>query len=89
MYFKKILKVKEDFPLNRRQTVFVNGTVLIENLIREEDEGDYRCEVQDEQNRIAERSVSVRILSMCFLKHLFFLNINLSINIVSKQLSHL
>lgn len=54
---------KRRLPLNRRQTVFMNGTLLVENLIREEDEGEYRCQVQDDQNRIAERSIFVRILS--------------------------
>ncbi len=49
-------------PINRRQTVYPNGTLVVHNVFRQEDEGEYKCLVEDKDGRSAERRVSVRVL---------------------------
>lgn len=58
-----LFSAKRRLPLNRRQTVYANGTLQMENLYREEDEGEYRCQVQDAIGQQAERTLYVRVLS--------------------------
>ena len=50
-------------PLNRRQTVFANGTLHVDNVFRDEDQGEYRCQVHDQLGRQDEGRLHVRVLS--------------------------
>jgi Down syndrome cell adhesion protein len=53
-------------PLNRRQTVFSNGSLLVENVVRDEDQGEYRCHVSDTVGRQDERTLHIRVLGNPF-----------------------
>ncbi|XP_015786890.1 Down syndrome cell adhesion molecule-like protein Dscam2 isoform X1 [Tetranychus urticae] len=55
-------KGDRQLPINRRQTVYPNGTLVVHNVFRQEDEGEYKCLVEDKDGRSAERRVSVRVL---------------------------
>ncbi|CRK92906.1 CLUMA_CG006322, isoform A, partial [Clunio marinus] len=49
-------------PVNRRQTSYSNGTLLIEQLQRSEDAGTYTCMTQNKQNQTFRRNVEIQIL---------------------------
>jgi len=49
-------------PINRRQTVYPNGTLIVQNVVRDEDEGEYKCLIRDIDGRTAERSAHIRVL---------------------------
>ncbi|XP_025832144.1 Down syndrome cell adhesion molecule-like protein Dscam2 isoform X2 [Agrilus planipennis] len=48
-------------PINRRQKVFANGTLVIEQTQPSEDAGTYTCQVQNKQRNSARRNVEIRI----------------------------
>ncbi|RWS27316.1 Down syndrome cell adhesion molecule-like protein Dscam2 [Leptotrombidium deliense] len=49
-------------PLNRRQIVFPNGTLVIQSVFRAEDEGDYKCLVTNKDKETFDRTVHVRVI---------------------------
>ncbi|XP_068083883.1 cell adhesion molecule Dscam1 [Anabrus simplex] len=49
-------------PMNRRQRVYPNGTLLIEHAQREADAGTYTCQAQNRQKHTARRDVEVQVL---------------------------
>ncbi|XP_046406414.1 Down syndrome cell adhesion molecule-like protein Dscam2 [Ischnura elegans] len=49
-------------PLNRRQRVFSNGTLRIENVQRAPDRGLYRCTASNKQGRSAFQSVNINVI---------------------------
>ncbi|KAG8228351.1 hypothetical protein J437_LFUL006802, partial [Ladona fulva] len=49
-------------PLNRRQRVFENGTLLIENVQRAPDRGLYSCTASNKQGRSAFQSVNINVI---------------------------
>ncbi|XP_074595893.1 cell adhesion molecule Dscam1-like isoform X2 [Brevipalpus obovatus] len=55
-------KGNRQLPLNRRQTVYPNGTLIVQNVARDEDEGEYKCLIRDKDGRTAERSAHIRVL---------------------------
>ncbi|XP_049876724.1 Down syndrome cell adhesion molecule-like protein Dscam2 isoform X7 [Pectinophora gossypiella] len=52
----------QTLPLNRRQKVFPNGTLVVEQTQRTEDAGTYTCQAINRQRHIARREVEVQIL---------------------------
>lgn len=49
-------------PQNRRQQVFANGTLIINNVDRGSDEGSYRCIAENKEGESAFRDVGVKVL---------------------------
>lgn len=49
-------------PQNRRQQVFANGTLIINNVDRGSDEGSYRCVAENKEGESAFRDVGVKVL---------------------------
>ncbi|XP_068620593.1 cell adhesion molecule Dscam1 [Battus philenor] len=52
----------QTLPLNRRQKVFPNGTLIVEQTQRGEDAGTYTCQASNRQRHAARRDVEVQIL---------------------------
>jgi hypothetical protein len=52
-------------PLNRRQHVFPNGTLLIENVQRAGDHGLYTCTATNKQHLAASQTVSLSVIGEC------------------------
>ncbi|XP_037873453.1 cell adhesion molecule Dscam2 isoform X2 [Bombyx mori] len=52
----------QTLPLNRRQKVFPNGTLIVEQTQRGEDAGTYTCKASNRQRHAARRDVEVQIL---------------------------
>lgn len=55
-------------PLNRRQHVFPNGTLLIENVQRAGDHGLYTCTATNKQHLAASQTVSLSVIGECVLE---------------------
>lgn len=53
-------------PINRRQKVYPNGTLVIEHTQRENDAGTYTCQAQNRQKHNARRDVEVMVLGNLF-----------------------
>ncbi|EEB12183.1 down syndrome cell adhesion molecule, putative, partial [Pediculus humanus corporis] len=49
-------------PINRRQKVYSNGTLIIENLQKEFDGGTYTCQAKNNQRATARRNVEIHIM---------------------------
>ncbi|CAG9123879.1 unnamed protein product [Plutella xylostella] len=52
----------QTLPLNRRQRVFPNGTLVVEQTQRAEDAGTYTCQAANRQRHAARRDVELQIL---------------------------
>ncbi|GIY01318.1 down syndrome cell adhesion molecule-like protein Dscam2 [Caerostris darwini] len=61
-------KGESKLPQNRRQQVFPNGTLIINNVDRTTDEGSYRCIAENKEGESAFRDVGVKVLGMLELK---------------------
>ncbi|XP_071040725.1 cell adhesion molecule Dscam1 isoform X2 [Parasteatoda tepidariorum] len=61
---EKILweKGESKLPQNRRQQVFPNGTLIINTVDRNNDEGSYRCIAENKDGETAFRDVEVKVL---------------------------
>ncbi|KAF4532567.1 hypothetical protein B566_EDAN008491 [Ephemera danica] len=55
-------KGERKLPLNRRQHVFPNGTLVIENVQREADPGIYTCMASNKQGRSAFQSLELSVI---------------------------
>lgn len=49
-------------PVNRRQRVYANGTLVIEQAQRPADAGTYTCQAQNRQRNTARRDVEVQVI---------------------------
>lgn len=49
-------------PVNRRQRTFPNGTLVIEQLQRNEDAGTYTCMALNKQGQTSRRNVEIQVL---------------------------
>uniref|UniRef100_A0A6P7FJH3 Down syndrome cell adhesion molecule-like protein Dscam2 isoform X4 n=1 Tax=Diabrotica virgifera virgifera TaxID=50390 RepID=A0A6P7FJH3_DIAVI len=49
-------------PINRRQRVYANGTLVIEQTQRREDAGTYTCQAQNRQRNTARRDVEIQVI---------------------------
>ncbi|KAL1110190.1 hypothetical protein AAG570_008267 [Ranatra chinensis] len=49
-------------PTNRRQKIFPNGTLYINNVEREQDRGSYRCTAQNKQGKAASQIFSLSVI---------------------------
>lgn len=52
-------------PVTRRQKVFSNGTLLIQQARQGEDQGTYTCQAVNRQKHSARRDVEVAVQSEC------------------------
>ncbi|GFY40217.1 down syndrome cell adhesion molecule homolog [Trichonephila inaurata madagascariensis] len=55
-------KGESKLPQNRRQQVFPNGTLIINNVDRSSDEGSYRCIAENKEGESAFRDIGVKVL---------------------------
>ncbi|XP_017771587.1 PREDICTED: Down syndrome cell adhesion molecule-like protein Dscam2 [Nicrophorus vespilloides] len=49
-------------PVNRRQRVYANGTLVVEQTQRKEDAGTYTCQAQNRQRNSSRRDVEVQVI---------------------------
>ncbi|XP_054281239.1 cell adhesion molecule Dscam2-like [Macrosteles quadrilineatus] len=49
-------------PLNRRQRVFPNGTLLLDNVQRDPDSGEYRCTAENKQGRTSSQQLHLSVI---------------------------
>lgn len=49
-------------PINRKQKVFPNGTLIIENVERQSDQATYTCVVQNEQGFLVKGNLEVQVM---------------------------
>lgn len=49
-------------PINRKQKVFQNGTLIIENVERQSDQATYTCVVQNEQGYVVKGNLEVQVM---------------------------
>ena len=50
-------------PLNRRHKVYMNGTLIIEQIEKTQDSGTYTCQAKNRHNNIARRNVEIQVIS--------------------------
>lgn len=73
-------------PINRKQKVFPNGTLIIENVERSSDQATYTCVARNAQGHTAKGNLEVQVMGMytfCMLYMfvgLFFIFIHLKVN---------
>lgn len=53
-------------PINRKQRVFPNGTLIIENVERASDQATYVCVAKNSQGYSAKGSLEVQVMGKCF-----------------------
>ncbi|CAH1965461.1 unnamed protein product [Acanthoscelides obtectus] len=51
----------QQLPVNRRQRVYANGTLVVEQTQRREDAGTYTCQAKNRQRNTARRDVEVQV----------------------------
>ncbi|XP_069693341.1 cell adhesion molecule Dscam2-like isoform X2 [Periplaneta americana] len=49
-------------PLNRRQHIFPNGTLMLENVQSDPDRGEYRCTASNKQGRSATQTLPLNVI---------------------------
>lgn len=54
----------QTLPINRRQRVYNNGTMVIEQLQRSEDAGTYTCMAWNKQKQNYRRNVELQVIGM-------------------------
>ena len=62
--FNRILKIVGGriLPINRRQQVFPNGTLIVENVQRSLDQGTYTCVAKNAQGFSAKGNLEVQVM---------------------------
>ncbi|XP_026677051.1 Down syndrome cell adhesion molecule-like protein Dscam2 [Diaphorina citri] len=58
----------QQLPLNRRQKVFPNGTLLIENVQKDHDRGVYWCTATNKQGRSSSQNVHISVTGAPFVR---------------------
>ena len=66
-------KAGRTLPVNRRQQVFQNGTLIIENVQRQADQGAYNCIAKNSQGFSAKGSLDVQVMGKAQSSFTFFL----------------
>lgn len=51
-------------PINRKQKVFPNGTLIIENVERSSDQATYTCVARNAQGHTAKGNLEVQVMGM-------------------------
>lgn len=60
-------------PINRKQKVFPNGTLIIENVERTSDQATYNCVAKNSQGYSARGSLEVQVMGeYCVFKQILF-----------------
>ena len=65
-------KAGRTLPVNRRQQVFQNGTLIIENVQRQADQGAYNCIAKNSQGFSAKGSLDVQVMGKTQSSFTFF-----------------
>lgn len=61
-------KEGQALPVNRRQRVYGNGTLVVEMTQKGMDDGTYTCQAQNRQRNSARRDVEVQVIGKSILK---------------------
>lgn len=64
MYFRVFSRV---LPINRKQKVFPNGTLVIENVERMSDEATYTCVAKNSQGYTARGTLELQVMGKLFI----------------------
>lgn len=56
-------------PINRKQKVFPNGTLIIENVERQSDQATYTCLAKNSNGYSARGNLEVQVLGKFFFTH--------------------
>lgn len=59
-----ILLDNRQLPINRKQKVFPNGTLIIENVERSSDQATYTCVAKNAQGHTAKGNLEVQVMGM-------------------------
>lgn len=54
-------------PVNLRQKVYSNGTLIIEQVQRQTDAGTYTCQAKNHHGHSSRRDIEIQVLSTCLL----------------------
>jgi hypothetical protein len=65
-------------PINRRQSVFPNGTMVIENVQRNMDQGTYTCVARNAQGYTSRGNLEVQVMGKKRMIYLFLFSILLN-----------
>lgn len=65
--FKYIILDNRPLPINRKQKVFPNGTLIIENVERNSDQATYTCVAKNVEGYSARGSLDVQVMGKFFL----------------------
>ena len=60
-------------PINRKQKVFPNGTLIIENVERNSDQATYTCVAKNVEGYSARGSLEVQVMGKLHISHLLHL----------------
>lgn len=61
-------------PINRKQKVFPNGTLIIENVERASDQATYACVAKNSQGYSARGSLEVQVMGKLMIQLSFFMS---------------
>lgn len=66
--FKTITKLSDNraLPINRKQKVFPNGTLIIENVERNSDQATYTCVAKNSEGYSARGALEVQVMGEFF-----------------------
>lgn len=59
-------------PINRKQKVFSNGTLIIENVERSSDQATYTCVARNAQGHTAKGNLEVQVMGMLIFYYTFY-----------------
>lgn len=62
-------------PINRKQKVFHNGTLIIENVERQSDQATYTCVAKNPQGLTSRGSLEVQVMGRCRKIHFSFIHV--------------
>ena len=60
----QICKAGERLPIDHRQQIHLNGTLIISNLRKKDDESTYICSANDIKGNIKRRHLTLRVIGI-------------------------
>jgi len=66
-------------PINRKQKVFPNGTLIIENVERSSDQATYTCVARNAQGHTAKGNLEVQVMGMLIFDYTLYTSFTLSV----------
>jgi len=79
IYFYHLITIElldnRQLPINRKQKVFPNGTLIIENVERSSDQATYTCVARNAQGHTAKGNLEVQVMGMLIFCDTFLQNL--------------